>query len=399
MDMATASIWPMKLFCRAMVSKFQTLQSGLYPLWLIGANLSARLGGMLILLIIGHSFAPDVLGEYFKALALIGLAVTATQAGSGPLLVRLAQSRSYAKARLIVLFRLVLALIVTVLVIADTTQPLGQFWPLLLMPVACALSPDWQVAARTRFSRLGLIAILGQVAGVMVAVWASLSPSHGVLYLIAPAISLTSLMLACLFAHERSNNDDDRTITPHQPKNAVGLVGFTLLAGFLPNLDFILLGADDGTLFLAQRVFLLCAGLMAAIASILFAKQQSGRLRDFWLLIPMGTVSLLLVTWPHILAGLIYDAPSDELIRVLQIGAAWPMLFALVTRQILILQEESALTLVGWICLALAITTALVLPNTASSTDLMLMIELRMAILTTILFACQRYLIMRQAIA
>lgn len=397
--MASVSIWPMKLFCRAMVNKFQTIRSGLYPLWLIGANLSARLGGMVILLIIGHSFAAEVLGEYFKALALIGLAITATQAGSGPLLVRLAQSRSFVKARFLVILRLVIALVSTVLVIKYAAQPLGQFWPLMLMPFACALSPDWIVAAQTRFSRLGLIAVLGQVTGIMVAVWASVSQSPDALYGIAPAISLASLVFACLFAFKRTGNDSDLILPARHGDNVVGLVGFTLLAGFLPNLDFVLMGAEDGTLFLAQRVFLLCAGLTAAIASTLFAKRQSGHLRDFWLLMPMASVSLMLFFWPEALAKLIYGAPSDLLISALQAGAAWPMLFALLTRQILILQENTAVRLVGWICLALAIITAFSIPNVGTATGVMVLIELRLAVLMVILFACQRYVITRQVTA
>ena len=82
----------------------------LYPLWLLIANLVARLGGMVILLLIGHHFAPDQLAGYFTALATIGLVVTIAQAGCGPLLIRLYQTRQMKVVLAICALRVALAM-------------------------------------------------------------------------------------------------------------------------------------------------------------------------------------------------------------------------------------------------------------------------------------------------
>ena len=243
-----------------------------------------------------------------------------------------------------------------------------------------------------------MIAVAGQVCGIVAALWASVTHAPLTLYLIAPTVSLASFALATIFAFERSPNRSVETV-PTKNGDAFGLVGFTLLAGFLPNLDFVLLGPEHHHLFLAQRIFLFCAGLIAAIASALFAKQQTGRLRDIWLFMPMAFVSGLLFFFPGALAMIVYHDPSNDLISVLQIGALWPIMLALCTRQILILQETSAFRWVGWLCLALMIISAFGMPIFTASTDIMALIVFRMTCLILILFACQKVLTKRQVMA
>lgn len=369
--------------------------SSLYPLWLIGANLIARLGGMVILILIGHAYSQADLGTYFQLLATIGLAVTATQAGSGPLLVRLAQNGVWGRAMLVVALRVLIAGGASALIIATTDLPIGQYWPLVLIPFAAAVSPDWILSAQTRFSRLGIIAVFAQGGGIMVAIWAAFSHSHLALYLIAPAVSLASLALATAFACENSPSD------PTTPKvigngSTFGLVGFTLLAGFVPNLDFVLLAANNDPLFLAQRIFLFCAGLIATISATLFARNEAGKLRDIWLLVPMAFISGMLFFLPDRLAGLFYASPSEGLIHVLQIGAAWPILMACVARQILILQEISTVKWLGWVCLALMIIIGSAIPMPDTASNIMMLIEWRLACLVLVLMACQKMATRRQ---
>ena len=383
-----------------------TFRSGLYPLWLIGANLMARVGGMVILILIGHSFSQDALGTYFQILAMVGLAVTATQAGTGPLLVRLAQNRAFRAALKFVALRILIALIASILIIWATNSPVTQFWPLILIPFAAALAPDWMIAAKTRFAQMAAIAVSGQFCGILMAVLAALTHSSSALYFVAPAISVASLVLAAFFAFGASSHTGIKaTITtasaspPVDKGLASGLIGFTLLSGALPNLDFVLLGAENDTLFLAQRIFLFCAGLITAVASTLFAKQQTGHLRDIWLLVPMALVSGMLLLFPGILARTVYAAPSDSLINVLQTGAVWPLLLAIVTRQILILQETSHLRWVGWSCLLLMVMSALCLPSGMPACGIMGLITARLACLAVILLACQKFALKRQVAA
>ena len=399
--MARGSIMHMKPFCRAMVRWSALLKSAgsrLYPLWMIGANMIARLGGMAILVLIGHAYSEADLGTYFQLLAMVGLAVTATQAGSGPLLVRLAQNKAFGQAIHVVATRFVIAGFTSILIVTTTSVPLAQYWPLILIPFAAALSPDWMIAAKTRFSRLGMIAVIGQACGIMVAVWAWLSPSDLALYLIAPAVSLTSLALATVFALEQTPIHSTNA-EPARKSSVFGLVGFTLLAGFVPNLDFVLLGADNDPLFLAQRVFLFCAGLIAAVTSTLFAKNEVRQMRDIWLLAPMVLISGLLLFLPDRLANLFFASPSDDLITILQIGAAWPVLMAFIARQSLILQEISAVKWLGWGCLALMIFTALAIPTSDLAPNIMMLIEFRLACLVLILLACQKVATRRQVMA
>ncbi|KZD00328.1 hypothetical protein TH47_12700 [Thalassospira sp. MCCC 1A02803] len=365
---------------------------------MIGANMIARLGGMAILVLIGHAYSEADLGTYFQLLAMVGLAVTATQAGSGPLLVRLAQNAAFGQAMHVVATRFLIAGFASILIFTTTSVSLAQYWPLILIPIAAALSPDWMIAAKTRFSRLGMIAVIGQACGIMLAVWASLSHSDLALYLISPAVSLASVALATAFAFEQSPSHSTNA-APARKSGALGLIGFTLLAGFVPNLDFVLLGTDSDPLFLAQRVFLFCAGLIAAVTSTLFARNEVGQMRDIWLLAPMVLISGLLLFLPDRLANLFFASPSDDLITILQIGAAWPVLMAFIARQSLILQEISAVKWLGWGCLALMIFTALAIPTSDLAPNIMMLIEVRLACLVLILLACQKVATRRQVMA
>ncbi|MEQ8285988.1 hypothetical protein [Thalassospira sp.] len=364
------------------------LSQTLYPLWFVGANLVARLGGMIILVLIGHAFASDMLGAYFSMLALVGLAVTATQAGSGPLLIRFAQSNQYRFALGIVIIRLLIAVIATAIVMITTPEPLTTYWPLILMPMAAALSPDWKIAARTEFSRLGAIAVIAQLVGISTAIWAVMFDHAIALFAIAPSISISGLIASSVLAvHPRK--PQPAFFPGHTPSRTTtyGLIGFTLLAGCLPNLDFVLLGQDNDALFMAQRVFLFCAGLLAAIASTLFAKRQSGTLRDVWLLFPMAAISLVLMGAPDQVAMLIYAAPSPELVAVLQQGALWPLLLALLTRQILTLQEMANAAWLGWLCLIVLIATALLISPITAATDVIVFAQYRLGLLIVVLVA------------
>lgn len=373
---------------------FHSIIPSLYPFWMVSANLIARLGGMLILILIGHAFADEILGTYFALLAIIGLAVTATQAGSGPLLIRLAQAKQMRKALIVVAIRLAIALAATVTVISISNQPIVLYWPLLLMPLAAALAPDWLIAARTEFSKLSLIAVCSQITGIIIAVWAALTKASIALFAIAPAISVASLMLGALLAY-RSNGPVPAQSDKPQHSNA-GLIGFTLLAGFLPNLDFVLLSTDDDTVFLAQRIFLFCAGLIAAITATLFAKREVSAARDIWLIAPMAAVSGMLLLGPGFIAHLIYADPNPQLIELIQTGALWPVLMAIITRQILILQENANAKWLGWFCLLAMVGTAFVLPDTNTASEVFILVQLRLAAIIFVLIAWQRRVSLRR---
>lgn len=373
---------------------FRAIIPSLYPLWMVSANLIARLGGMIILIQIGHAFADEILGTYFALLATIGLAVTATQAGSGPLLIRLAQANQMRKTLIVVAIRLSIALTAIVVVISISDQTIALYWPLLLMPLAAALAPDWLIAAETEFSKLSLIAVCGQIAGIVIAVWAAWTKASIALFAIAPAISIASLMLGALLAY-RTNNSV--TVKSHEPQHSnAGLIGFTLLAGFLPNLDFVLLNTGDDTVFLAQRIFLFCAGLIAAITATLFAKREVSAARDVWLMAPMAAVSGMLLLGPGFVAHLIYADPNPQLIELIQTGALWPVLMAIITRQILILQENANAKWLGWFCLLAMVGTAFVLPAPNTASEVIILVQLRLAGIIFVLMAWQRHVSLRR---
>ncbi|WP_102784110.1 hypothetical protein [Thalassospira sp. GB04J01] len=359
-----------------------------YPLWLIAANLTARAGGMIILLILGHGFAANQLGDYFAMLAVVGLGVTAAQVGTGPLLIRLQQAGNLRWAMACVVLRAIIALGAILWIIVEMgTDTLSQYGPLLLMPITAALSPDWIISARTEFSRINMIALIAQMAGIGMAAWAAHASNPDLLFAVAPAISVASLISSIIFAF---NPAKDRTTEPPEhaalsQQSCFGMIGFTLLAGVLPNLDFVLLSSDT-TLFLAQRIFLICAAFLAAISGALFAKQQPGHLRDIWLIAPMVAASLTLWIWPDGVAALIYAKPSDALITLLQTGAIWPILLALLSRQILILQEHPSAMWVGWLCLCGMILSAALLPAPSQASDTVILMQVRLALLLALLY-------------
>lgn len=373
----------MNCYCRAM----DKIKHSLYPLWLITANLTARLGGMAILLILGHGFAAHQLGNYFAMLAVIGLGVTAAQAGTGPLLIRLQQAGNHRAAIACMVLRGMIALIAILWIAFEIgTNTLTQYWPLLLMPIAAALSPDWVISARTEFSRISLIALITQMVGIGTATGAAMRGDPHLLFAVAPAISITSFLASLLFAFTPAR--DHPTEPPERValsrRSCCGLIGFTLLAGLLPNLDFVLLAADT-PLFLAQRIFLICAAFLAAISSALFARQQPGHLRDIWLLLPMGGATLVLWIWPGGVAALIYANPTDALITLLQTGALWPILLALLSRQILILQEQSSAMWIGWLCLCGLIFSAVFITAPTQASDTLVLMQVRLAMVLMLL--------------
>ncbi len=373
---------------------FRVIIPSLYPLWMVSANLIARLGGMFILILIGHTFADEILGTYFALLATIGLAVTATQAGSGPLLFRLAQANQMRSALVVIAFRLAIALAATVAMISMSDQPIALYWPLLLMPLAAAIAPDWLIAARTEFSKLSLIAVCGQIAGIVIAVSAASTKASIALFAISPAISAASLMLSVFLAYRSKGPITARRKEPQHSNT--GLIGFTLLAGFLPNLDFVLLNTGYDTVFLAQRIFLFCAGLIAAITATLFAKREVGAVRDVWLVAPMAAVSGMLLLGPGFVAHLIYADPNPQLIELIQTGALWPVLMAIVTRQILILQENANAKWLGWFCLLAMVGTAFVLPDPSNASEVIILVQLRLAAILFVLMAWQRHIRLRR---
>ncbi|WP_336081888.1 hypothetical protein [Thalassospira sp. CH_XMU1448-2] len=375
-------------FYRVMDKVISIVAGNLFPLWLVGANLIARLGGMIILLLIGHSFSPEILGSYFTMLATAGLAVTATQAGSGPLLIRLMQGGALPKALFVVAIRLLIAGLAVSILVSRPEFELNMHWPFLIMPVAAALSPDWVIAARTEFGHLGKIALIAQATGITFAVIAAEQTNDFLLFTIAPVISFTAFLSAIFLALRP-------TTSRRKPVNAdaldirqsIGLIGFTLLAGFLPNLDFVLLGNGEHSLFLAQRIFLFCGGLVAAISATFFAKQHGGLARDLWFFVPMSLVSLALLVGPDQIANLIYGSSEATLISVLQNGAFWPLLLALVTRQCLILQETARAAWVGWFLLFMLVGSAAILPNHQDAIELIITCQLRLAAIYIVLSA------------
>ncbi|MDG4718170.1 MULTISPECIES: hypothetical protein [Thalassospira] len=374
------------------------LTANLFPLWMITANLIARLGGMIILLLIGHAFAPDILGSYFLILAMVGLAVTATQAGTGPLLVRLVQTGSTIKVILTVIVRLLIALVAIMLLATRREFDATMHWPFLIMPVAAALSPDWVISARTEFPRLGLITVIAQLAGIGMALLAVATNNNAILFAITPMISVGAFIAAICFAM-RSQISRQSFIASQELgcKQTIGLIGFTLLAGFLPNLDFVLLGNGDDTLFLAQRVFLFCAGLITAISATLFAKQQSGLVREFWLFAPMICVTATLLIFPVQVAHLIYATPDSGLISILRSGAFWPLLLAVIARQCLVLQETGHAIWLGWLLLIALLASSTLIPEPLETFDVIMAAQMRLALISLILAGSQIWLVRKGA--
>ncbi len=368
----------------------------IYPLWMLSANLITRLGGMIILLLIGHHFAPDQLGAYFAAVATIGLAVTIAQAGCGLLLIRLYQANQRRAAFALCALRLTLAIAATAFVVIMTDIPPS---PILLMPMVAAIAPDWIITGRGQLSKIALIAVLGQIAGITVAFVAIVTQSNLALFTIAPAISLASLIAGALLAL-RDHASHPTAITKITHSQMINLIGFTLLAGALPNLDFVLLGQNlpntaHANLMLAQRIFLITAAIIASISAALFAKKQAGLLRDIWLIAPPLAMTATLLMLPETLALLFYGTVNVNLVALLRTGAFWPVLLAMVSRQILISQETENQLFPGWICLALLVVSGVLLPTSPHETDAVIIMQLRLSLCLILIAICHRNPILR----
>ncbi|WP_339860181.1 hypothetical protein [Thalassospira alkalitolerans] len=371
--------------------------SALYPLWLLAANFVSRLGGMIILLVIGHHFKPDQLADYFTTLATIGLVVTATQAGCGPLLIRLYQGHQFRTSTQIILLRLMIAGvgITTALTLTDI-----GFSPVLLMPIAAALAPDWIISGRGQLGKIALIAVFGQLAGIASALIAMITGNSFALFAIAPTISLASLLAAGILAFHPTASPPNNRLPLAKPEpiainryRAVNLIGFTLLAGALPNLDFVLLGEklgqnEQANLILAQRVFLIAAAMIASLSAALFAKRQSGLLRDIWLMAPALAITAILFLSPDTIAHLIFDAPPAGLPDLLRVGAPWPFLLAILARQILISQEIDNRLFPGWICLVVLILSGVMLPVFGTAENTLIVMQMRFGFCLIVLAAC-----------
>lgn len=368
----------------------------LYPVWLLIANLVARLGGMIILLLIGHHFAPDQLADYFTALATVGLAVTIAQAGCGPLLIRLYQTSQIKVIVAICSLRVALALAATAFVIITTNIPVS---PILLMPLTAAIAPDWIITGRGQLYKIVLIAVLSQSAGVVTAIIAIAADSNLALFAIAPAISLASLIAGSLLTlreHPREHIAT-RRLTRNQ---VINLIGFTLLVGALPNLDFVLLGQNlpdspQANLILAQRIFLITAAIIASISAALFAKRQAGLLLDIWLIAPPLAITTILLLLPEALTFLFYSTANADLASLLRTGAFWPVLLAMISRQILISQETESRFFPGWLCLTFLVVSGVLLPASPHETDAVIIMQLRLSLCLILIAICYRSPILR----
>ncbi len=271
--------------------------------------------------------------------------------------------------------------------------------PILLMPMVAAIAPDWIITARGQLSKIALIAVLGQIAGITVAFVAIVTQSNLALFAIAPAISLASLIAGALLAL-RDHATHPTAITKITRSPMINLIGFTLLAGALPNLDFVLLGrnlpdAAHANLMLAQRIFLITAAIIASISAALFAKKQAGLLRDIWLIAPPLAMTAILMMLPKTLALLFYGTVNADLVALLRTGAFWPVLLAMVSRQILISQETENQFFPGWICLALMVVSGVLLPASPHETDAVIIMQLRLSLCLLLIAICHRNPILR----
>lgn len=382
-----------------MIGCYQRMDNGLArdnrhaPLWLIASTVLNRVGGLIILLILGHGFAPDLLARYFAALVAIAVAVSLTQAGCGPLLVRLAQNRQWQSVGLIVMLRLIIAGIAIALIAPNLAT---VAWPVLIMPLAASLSPDWLVTARLQFHKILIIGALGQAAGILVALYATtFATAPFWLYATAPAISLTSGLASFFFAFDKPNCPAPPP-TGHLPANIwPQLIGFTLLAGLLPNMDMALLPAtlpttERDALLLVHRLLLLAAALITAISGVLFAQNRQDKIRDIWLLLPALGISLGFMLLPHIALNLLFGHSGEDETALLRIAAFWPLLLALVSRQFLVLQEQSGHF--GTACLAglVILAGAAVIPHCESATAIILVMNIKLTVLALTLYCAGR---------
>ncbi|WP_339780026.1 hypothetical protein [uncultured Thalassospira sp.] len=367
------------------------------PLWMIAATVLNRAGGWIMVLILGHAIAPGLLADYFSAIVTIGVAVSLTQAGCGPLLVRLAQNRQRQAIIAIVMLRIGLALTAIVL-LAPRLPPVA--WPVLIMPLAAALSPDWIITARLQFHRILAIGSLGQIAGIAIALYASTS-ANGVawLYACAPAISLTSCLASAFGAgsgrHDIAQNAGASANTLNI-KIWPQLVLFTLLAGLLPNIDIAFVQSalppgDHDVLMLVHRLLLLCAAGFSAISGVLFAQKQTGAGRDIWLLLPASFIALGLLVLPDTALTLLFGHSTEQSADILRIAAPWPLLLALVLRQVLILQEHPGHLPLAALALAICVSSAWALAQLGSASSILVAMNTKLAVLAVLFVVATRF--------
>lgn len=307
----------------------------------------SRAGGFVILLLLGREFPASTLGDYFTALAVIGVCTSIAQAGCGAFLVRLAQSRRFKAAFILTGLRLLIA-IAAITVIAPHLP--SHTWPVLLMPVAAAMSPDWLISADLRFYRLTLIAATAQLVGIIIAAMAV--SHHSPLWLVwcAPGVSMASCLASICFALTTihiapAKQTSDRTKIDLRP--CLQLICFTLLAGLIPNFDVSLLapklsGQAHDALMLVHRLLLLSSALMAAIFSVLFAQRRTDRWREIWLFIPPLLIALPILMFPDFVISLIYrDTSIPDISLLMRLIVPWMIVMALILRQILVVQERA----------------------------------------------------------
>ncbi|OSQ39754.1 hypothetical protein [Thalassospira mesophila] len=371
------------------------------PLWMIGATALNRAGGLIMILILGHAIAPDILAGYFSAIVTIGVAISITQAGCGPLLVRLAQNRQWRAVIGIVMLRVALAL-AAILILAPGLPPVA--WPVLMMPLAAALSPDWIITARLQFHRILAIGSLGQIAGIAIALYASAGPatnSTAWLYACAPAISLTTCLASAFWAWSgryKTRHSPAKTtprIPPLNIKIWPQLILLTLLAGLLPNIDIAFLPStlaqsDHDALMLVHRLLLLCAAGFAAISGVLFAQKQTGAGRDIWLFIPALCMALALLILPNAALTLLFGHSSAASSDILRLAAPWPLLLALVLRQILILQERSGHVVLATLAMVICVGGAAALAQLGTVDGIVMAMNAKLALLAGLFMMAAR---------
>ncbi|WP_417844524.1 hypothetical protein [Thalassospira sp.] len=375
------------------------------PLWMIAATVLNRAGGFIMVLILGHAIAPGLLADYFSALVSIGVAVSITQAGCGPLLVRLAQNRQQTAILGIVSLRIILALI-AITFLAPALPPVA--WPVLIMPLAAALSPDWMITARLQFHRILWIGGLGQLAGIVTALYAGTTSNGAVwIYACAPAISATSCLASAFWAWSgrRKPRQGRANTSPGLPSLNIKiwpqLVLFTLLAGLLPNIDVAFLQSslpqsDHDALMLVHRLLLLCAAGFSAISGVLFARKQTGFARDVWLVLPACGITLALLVLPDMALSVLFGHSPVNNADILRIAAPWPLLLAIVLRHILIVQERAGHLLLAVVAVVLCVGGAGVLAQCGAVATIIMAMNVKLALLAGLLICAPRFFVWRQ---
>jgi uncharacterized protein involved in response to NO len=106
-------------------------------------------------------------------------------------------------------------------------------------------------------------------------------------------------------------------------------------------------------------------------------------------------MTAILLMLPETLALLFYSTVNVNLVALLRTGAFWPVLLAMVSRQILISQETENQFFPGWICLALMVVTGVLLPASPHETDAVIIMQLRLSLCLLLIAICHRNPILR----